>query len=384
MNQFVYHDGEDKTNTGLMIPRYRAEGRTSPKGEVYGSCKNEDETDLVPVRSIVTKKDGDLSTVTPDLIGPRVNDFTDGAGVGVSLSTSFTEASTQSVLGLKHGGHERVLDQSGYLKAPKKCKFREEGKWIYLKVRGAELKYPKPDNLVTLGKTEFEEGESTCCLYHTTSPISSLNSLINLMKARPSIGLRFYEKDDIVMSECYAYNEGVIKYVENKYGEIDVYIGDQLYLYNPNCLYYFPDGAKVNKHDRICSGVLRMDLVLSNLGTDIGEIYSLFRKQVYELLPGGFKKTGKVDKDALPEEMIELLFTGLIRVSYDPKTNAIAEIEYQGVQQSIMNKKSFYTVLSYGYGSKVVGRALKGDLNLSGDLMTETILGLLMNNKLDE
>ena len=130
------------------------------------------------------------------------------------------------MLGLKHGGHERVLDRSGYLKAPKKCTFREEGSWIYLKVRGAELKYPKPDNLVTLGKTSFEEGESVCCTYHTTSPISSLNSMINLMRARPSAGYRFYEKDSIIASECYAYEGGTIKYVTNRDGNVDVYIGD--------------------------------------------------------------------------------------------------------------------------------------------------------------
>ena len=61
----------------------------------------------------------------------------------------------------------------------------------------------------------------------------------------------------------------------------------------------------------------------------------------------------------------------------------IEDIKYQGTQQSVLNRKSFYTVLSYGYSSRIVSKALKGDLNLSGDVMTETILGLLMNNKLD-
>ena len=79
-------------------------------------------------------------------------------------------------------GHERVLDQSGYLTAPKQCEFREEGKWIILKVRGGELKYPRPDNLVTLGKTKFEKGENICIAYSTTSPIYRLNALIKLMR----------------------------------------------------------------------------------------------------------------------------------------------------------------------------------------------------------
>ena len=49
-----------------------------------------------------------------------------------------------------------------------------------------------------------------------------------------------------------------------------------------------------------------------------------------------------------------------------------------------MDKDSFYTVLSWGYASKAVKKALSGELKMKGDLMTETILGLLLNDKLDE
>ena len=99
----MYHDGEDGTNPGLLIPRYKALGRTAPDGKVYPDkpMTRESETDLVPVRSIVTKKDGDLNTVTPDLIGKKFKDFTDGAAIGLSFSSSFTESTTQSALGLK-------------------------------------------------------------------------------------------------------------------------------------------------------------------------------------------------------------------------------------------------------------------------------------------
>ena len=59
------------------------------------------------------------------------------------------------------------------------------------------------------------------------------------------------------------------------------------------------------------------------------------------------------------------------------------EIEYQGNNTAVLNKKSFYTILSYGFSSKVVGKALKGDLNLDGDVMTDTVLGLLLNDKIN-
>lgn len=277
-----------------------------------------------------------------------------------------------------------MLDQSGYLTAPKQCEFREEGKWIILKVRGGELKYPRPDNLVTLGKTKFEKGENICIAYSTTSPIYRLNTLIKLMRAKGSDGQRYFEKDDVIVSDCYAYEDGIIRYVESKEGDIEVWIGDRRYDYNPRCIYYFPDGSEIKKYQRICSGVVNMNHVISELGSNLNDIYLIFRKQFYTLTDNDFIKSGVSDLGATQEELIELLFTGLTNVTYDPKTAKIEEIEYQGTQTSVLNKKSFYTVLSYGYSSRVVSKALKGDLNLSGDVITETILGLLLNNKLDD
>lgn len=175
----MYREGEDLDNPGLLIPRYKALGRTAPNGKVYSEkpLASGSEEDLVPVRSIVTKKTGDLNVITPDLISKKFKDFTEGAGIGLSFGTSLTENITQSALGLKHGGHERVMLQEGYLRAPKACDFREEGRWIILKVRGGELKYPRPDNLVTVGKAKFEKDELMATAYNTTSPIYKLNAL---------------------------------------------------------------------------------------------------------------------------------------------------------------------------------------------------------------
>ena len=384
LNNYVYHEGEDKENAGLLIPRYKALGRTAPNGKVYPDkpLVGGSEDDLVPVRSIITKFKGDLETVTPDLIGTKFK-FTDGAAIGLSFSSSLTETTTQSALKLKHGGKERVLSQDGYLKAPKQCTFREDGKWIVLKTRTGELKYPRPDNLVTLDKTEFEKDENVCCAYSTTSPIYKLNALIELMKARRSNGQRYFEKDKIIVSDCYALNDGVISYTEDKRGNMVVKIGDVEYQYNPQCMYYFPDGAAVKKYDRICSGVINMQHVVNVFGPDINAIYLVFRKQFYTLVDGDFVKTGLSNLHSVQEELIELLFTGLIKVDYDPVKDKIEEIEYQGNNTAVLNKKSFYTILSYGFSSKVVGKALKGDLNLDGDVMTDTVLGLLLNDKIN-
>ena len=389
LNNYVYHDGEDKDNPGLLIPRYKALGRTAPNGTLYPDRElaHGSEEDLVPVRSIITKNKGDLNTITPDLIGTKFS-ITDGTAIGLSFATSFTENITQSALGLKHGGHERVLDKTGYLVCDKaSCTFREEGKWFYVRSRGKDYKYPRPDNLVTLGKEKFERGENICCAYNTVSPIAKLNSLIKLMNAKGSDGLRYYEKENVIVSDCYAYSDGEIRYVETPEGEIEVHIGSDVYQYNPLCMYYFADGEQVKKYDRICSGVINIQHVISYFGNDINSIYLIFRKQLYTLTDGGFLKengkSGLTSLSSTQEELIELIFRGLTHVSYNPDTSKIEEIEYQGTNKAILSKKSFYTTLSYGHAGKAVDRALRGEADISGDVMTDTILGLLLNNTLD-
>ena len=72
LNNYTFtREGEDKDNEGLMIPRYLASGRTAPNGKVYPEVARTNEDDLVPVRSIVKKRTGDINMVTPDLLSKR-------------------------------------------------------------------------------------------------------------------------------------------------------------------------------------------------------------------------------------------------------------------------------------------------------------------------
>ena len=128
-----------------------------------------------------------------------------------------------------------------------------------------------------------------------------------------------------------------------------------------------------------------MNNVISELGPKrLNDIYLIFRKQFYTLTDKDFLKSGTTTFSSTQEDIIELLFTGLINITYDPKTAQIEDLEYMGTQTSVLSKKSFYTVLSYGYSSRVVSKALRGELNLGNDVMTGVILGLLLNNQLDD
>lgn len=389
LNNYTFtREGEDKNNEGLMIPRYLATGRTAPNGKVYSEVARTNEDDLVPVRSIVKKKTGDINLVTPDLLSKRFlqASFPNNSALGLSAGTSFSESTTQSLLGLKHGGHERIQDLTGNLYAEKDCTVREEGKWLILKVRGGEQKFPRPSNWVAMPKEKYSAGELIGTAYNSTSPVYKLNAVIKLMNAKGSSGIKYYEKDKVIIADCYSYNEGKIKYVEDKEGRIEVYIGDTRYAYSPESMYYFPEGTVIKKYQRFCSGVANMRQVSSDLGSDIDGIFNIFRKQYYSLTSSSYQKSGVVSPGDMQEEIIELVFTGLTNPKYvdgNPE-NKLEELEYLGTQNAILNRKSFFTTLSYGWSNKIIGKALSGEIELENDVMTDTILGVLMNDKLDK
>ena len=205
-----------------------------------------------------------------------------------------------------------------------------------------------------------------------------------MLRAKAGNPQKYFEKENVIVADCYCLEDGKIDFSENKYGDIEVRIGSRTYEYSPESMYFWSQGSEVKKFQRICSGVVNMNHVISELGTDLSSIYLIFRDQFYTLMDPGYAKRGYTELSSVQEEIIELLFAALTHVDLDPKTLEVDNINYLGTQQGVMGKKSFYTVLSYGYSSKVVSKAIRGDLNLAGDVMTETILGLLLNNKLDE
>lgn len=260
----------------------------------------------------------------------------------------------------------------------------EDGKWLILKVRGSELKYPRPDNWINLNKTKFKAGELMGSAYNTSSPIIKLNSVLKLMQAKGGNGTKYFEKDNVIISDCYAYEDGTIHYVENKRGDIEVTIGGIRYAYSPESMYYYPDGTEIKAGQRFCSGVVNMRQVANDCGGDISKMYDIFRKQYYTLTDPGYLKNGYVDPGAMQEEIVELVFAGLVSVVKNTETDETEYIDYMGTQNAILNRKSFFTTLSFGWSSRIVGKALKGELNLEDDTLTGTVLGLLLNDKLDK
>lgn len=384
MSDYVYKIGEDPENKCIMLPRYRSEGRTAPNGKTYPKFNGKpDEDDKVPVRSIVTKSK-DLGVVTSDLISNLYHfDMKDNDPIGISFATGLTQSITQFSLSLKHGGHERVLDESGYFRAPENCKLIDNPEWLILSCRGGKnLVYPKPTNFILNDKPKYQKGDIIGTAYRTTSPIYTLNCLIKLMRARGSDGSRYFEKDNILISDCYAYESGVINYlIDEDTNEIQVKIGDTYYDYNPEAMYYFPDGSTVGKYERFCSGVCNIRKVTNDL-QDSESIYQIFRKQFYESSSKDYRVDKIISNGDNREEIIELTFVSLTHTEI--MSDGSKDIDYKGVHSGIMDNDSFFTLLSYGYSKSVVNKALRGEIDLKEDASTKTILGLLLNNKLDE
>lgn len=279
-------------------------------------------------------------------------------------------------------GHERVLDESGFFRAPEGCRIIDDPDWLILRCRGGkELKYPKPSNFVLNDQPKYAKGELIGTAYRTTSPVYTLNCLIKLMRARGSDGARYFEKDKVLVSDCYAYETGEIHYVKDKdTGDILVKIGDVYYDYNPEARYYFPDGSVVKQYERFCSGVCNIRKVANDF-QDPARIYTIFRKQFYESSSKGYAKDKIIEDGDNREEIIELTYASLTHTEI--MSDGTYDIDYKGVHSGIMDNDSFFTLLSYGYSGKVVNRALKGDIELKADATTKTILGLLLNNQLD-
>ena len=384
MSDYVYKMGDDPDNKCILIPRYRSEGRVAPNGKLYPKFTGKpSEEDLVPVRSIVTKSK-ELGVVTPDLVSSLYHfDLKDDDPIGLSFATSLTQSITQGALSLKHGGHERVLDESGILRAPEGCRLIDDPDWIILSCRGGkELRYPKPTNFVLNDKPKYQKGDIIGTAYRTTSPIYTLNCLIKLMRARGSDGSRYFEKDNVLVSDCYSYESGVIHYLKDKdSGDILVKVGDIYYDYEPEAMYYYPDGSTISKYQRFCSGVCNIRKVTNDL-QDPAKIYSIFRRQFYESSSKDYAKNKVIGDGDNREEIVELTYVSLTHTEI--MSDGTYDIDYKGVHSGIMDNDSFFTLLSYGYSGKVVSRALKGDIELKADASTKTILGLLLNNKLDE
>lgn len=360
-SEYIFSEGLDEENRGIDITEKEAEGRTKTDGEIIERSKSDK---ITKARSIVTST-LPVGVITKDMLTNKFN-YKEGSKVGMSMISSLTESLTQSGLALKHSGNLFQFDRDGgFIKAPEDGRMIVEDGWVIFRSELKEYKWPEgakfggsfsPDG-------RFKKGEVIGRHYHLVTPSYRLDQVIKLTSANPVSGDKSFQNNKKILADCYARNSGKIRYIKDDNNSFKVKIGDEEYVYNDECMYYYPDGSEVTKYSRICTGTLDMKLLVKK-EKEYTEIYKYFKKQFDELMEG------------TAPELIEFLFALLV------KKGEKDEIEVQSVVRNVKNSKSFFKSLAFGYA----GRSFK-EIGYEGkefipDPITQVILPLIISNKL--
>ena len=356
---YYFSEMTDEKNAGILMKKKDAYGRTLIDGTLVEKSTSDE---LVRVRSIVTSTYINEPIITTDMI-PNLIKYKDKSRAGISMISSLTEGLTQAGLSLKHGGFLFNLDPLSKVVAPENVVVSLTDDWIVM--TGKKIyKYPKPENFILnyVDGNKYKKGETVGVSYHIFTPAYKLDCVIELCEARKIVSKKKFAKNQVLKSECYAYNDGTIKYVQGPRGEIQVFIGDIQYRYNPESMYLFPDGAQVKKYDRICTGVLDLKELIDHL-TDYVDAFYYFRLQFNELIGG------------MAPELIEFLFTLIVK-----RLNG--KLTVKKVLSAIHESKSIYTTLAFEDPKKTLNKIGPSGIPFIDDTMTRVLLSLIVNNKI--
>lgn len=364
-SEYVLVDGEDEKNEGIYLKESEAEGRTRINGTVVGKSRS---NDLVKVRSIITSTLGP-NKITLDMLSNIVN-YPKGSKVGMSMISSLTETLTQSGLALKHSGNLFQFPGSGD-KHPELIKSPDEGTvsisdgFVTLKSKsGKEYKWPEGNrfaqSLPVRGNT-YKEGDVIGRHYLMVTPSYRLDQIIKLCSANPVSGDKSFQNNKKILSDCYARNSGILRYKKDDKKGFRVFIGDEEYRYDPENMYYFPDGSEVKQYQRICSGTLDMKNLTDKV-KDYVEVYKYFKIQFDELLQ-------------VSPELVEFLFVLLARNTKD-------KVQMQSLVKNIKESKSFFKALSFGYAGRTLKEITYEGKDIGSDPITNVILPLILKNQI--
>jgi hypothetical protein len=355
----------DPTNVGIMLPKNRCEGRTTIDGKIVKKSSSEE---LIRVRSIAVS---DRKHVSGDHLS-KVNfppEETNEA-FGLRCMTSLTEQFTQSGLSLKHSGSFiQVPEQNRLLAKTDIHGTAKLGDNKTLEIVNAEGKvvarYPLPDKFDILFPKVEGKGSYIGTTLATSSAGLNLDIMIKVMGSKSAMIDEGLAKNNITLSPSYAPIAGVIKY---DFDKRTFKIGDaEMGAILPHQVYYFPDGAKVGKYDKISSDPISPAWYLKHK-YPLEDVYQIFRKE-FRSLAGN-----------ITEELFEVLFHALIHK--DPKTG---EVEYLGSYRSMTKgSNSFFAQLSFERGKSAISKLSAGELKFEDDMFTRNILDfMIMSAKTD-
>jgi hypothetical protein len=329
---YQFSDSYDEKNKGIELELYKCSGRTRLDGSVITQeeAKHANKEEMVTVRSIVTSTHPDLNIVTKDMISQDFK-WREGANVGISLLSSLTEGLTQSGLSLKHGGRLFETDKLAGIVCPEDdCHLNLTDAFIVLtSPSGKEYLYPKTDNFVQnyTNTGKYKKGEVVGVAHKLVTPSYRLDSVIKLLGAQSTSSPKTVLNNKVLITECYAYEEGILKYEKVGDKVTGVTIGNIRYYYNPSASYFIPDGTLVKKGQRFCTGTMDLDAAIRKT-KNYKQVFYLFYNQFNELISG------------MSPELIEFVFTLVVH-------NRNGNITHKTVRSAIMDSPGTFNKLAF-------------------------------------
>lgn len=363
---YYYSSKEDPKNAGILVPAKQCLGRTLVDGtEVTKEMVNSASKDeMFKVRSVITSSIKDETVITGDCLS-KVNKWKEGAHVGISLLSSLTEGLTQQGLSLKHGGNLFMLDKKSSIIAPEDCNLTITDMYVILKGKsGKEYRYAKCDNFVANYSSTgvYKEGECVGVAYHLSTPSYRLDSVIQFVGSNKVTPTKRFLNNYVLVSECYAYEEGVLKF--NKVGDkiTSVNIGNVEYKYNPKACYFLPEGTLVKEGQRFCTGLLDLNSAIDKVKNYV-KVFYLFRMQFNELISG------------IQPELIEFVYSLIVRLNN-------GKISRKRVVNAVNENPSVYTRLAFQDSKKLLRSISPKGTDFLADTVTKLLLPSFFNKNL--
>jgi hypothetical protein len=329
---YQFSEKLDEKNKGIELELSKCSGRTRLDGTVITQqeAKSANPEEKVIVRSIVTATHPEYHVVTKDMISQDFN-WKEGANVGISLLSSLTEGLTQSGLSLKHGGRLFETDKKACIRCPEDgCHLSLTEAFIVLTTpSGKEYHYPKTENFVQNYNNTgiYKKGEVVGVSYRLFTPSYRLDSVIKLLGAQSTSSPKTILNNKVLITECYAYEEGVLKYERVGDKVVGLTIGNERYYYNPAAAYFLPDGALVKKGERFCTGTLDLDAAIRKTKSYV-DVFYVFYNQFNELISG------------MSPELIEFVFSLVVHFKS-------GNITHKSVRAAIMDSPGTLNKLAF-------------------------------------
>jgi hypothetical protein len=360
---YQFSDIYDEKNKGIELELYKCSGRTRLDGSVITQeeAKHANKEEKVVVRSIVTATHPGLNVVTKDMISQDFK-WKEGANVGISLLSSLTEGLTQSGLSLKHGGRLFETDKKACIICPEDgCHLSLTDAFIVLtSPSGREYLYPKTENFVqnytNIGR--YKKGDVVGVSYKLVTPSYRLDSVIKLLGAQSTSSPKTVLNNKVLVTECYAYGEGILKYERTGDKVTGIVIGDQRYYYNPSAAYFIPDGTLVKKGERFCTGTLDLDAAIRKTKS-YKDVFYLFYNQFNELISG------------MSPELIEFVFTLIVHYKN-------GNITHKTVRAAIMDSPGTLNKLAFRDTVKTLESIDTQGVEFVGDSISRMLLPSVM------